>query len=187
MLKRIAVGDIMTRKIVSVSPSMNLQQCAKELVKQRVNDLLLIEGGRLIGILTARDILWTITKKSNINLKNIRAMDIATKKVAVIKPSSDIRQALDKMKKYGFKRLPVMARGEVVGILTIRDILRVDPSIYSEINTLIDIKEEEAKLRKLAAPEEWDAEGLCDECDAFAPLLRVENRLLCPDCRDELY
>lgn len=187
MFHRIAVGDIMTRKLTSVKPGTNLQLCAKEMVKQRVNSLPITEGKKLVGFLTARDILWTITKKPKINLQEIKAINIATKKVAVVKPSADIRQALDKMKKYGFRRLPVISRGNIVGIVTLKDLLRVDPDIYKEIGELDMIREESAKLKNLSMQKEWDAEGLCAECDAFAPLLKVEGRLLCPDCRDELY
>ena len=56
-----------------------------------------------------------------------------------------------------------------------------------DIELILAIKEETAKISKTAAPEEWDSEGLCDECNSFSPLLKVEGRLLCPDCRDELY
>jgi CBS domain-containing protein len=189
MFRRIAVGDIMTRKPATVKPSADLHACAKEFVKQRVNSLLLTEGKKLVGILTARDILWTLTKKPKEELKNIKAIDVASKKVAVIKPSADIDQAVNKMKKVGFRRLPVISKGALVGIVTLRDILRIDPTIYREVSEITKIREESEKLRKIKAQEEenWDAEGICEECDSFAPLLKVESRLLCPDCRDELY
>ena len=189
MFRRIAVGDIMTRNFAAIKPSNNLQQCARDMVKKRVNSILITERKKLLGILTARDILWAMTKKPNINLKDVKVMDIATRKVAVIKPSADIVQALNKMKKYSFRKLPVLLKGEVVGMLTIKDILRVDPSIYAEIGGLSGVREETKKLRKLAKVEEdeYDSEGPCEECDSFAPLLRVEGRLLCPDCRDELF
>jgi len=187
MFRRIAVGDVMTRNFVGVKTSTNLQQCAKEMVKQRVNSLLIIEEKKLKGILTARDLLWTITKKPNLDLRELKAIDIASKKLAVIKPSADIGQALNKMRNHGFRRLPVMSKGKLLGIITLKDLFRVDPNILSQAGELEIIREEAEKLKKLAQPEEWDAEGLCVECNTFAPLLRVENRLLCPDCREELY
>ncbi|MCH7568063.1 MAG: CBS domain-containing protein [Nanoarchaeota archaeon] len=189
MLRRIAVGDIMTRNFVAVKPTANLHSCAKELVKQRVNSLLISEGKNLIGILTARDILWTIIKKPDLSLRDVSVTDVATRKVAVIKPSADITQALNKMKQYGFRRLPVLSRGELVGMVTLKDILKVDPSLYDQLGELGAIREESQKLRKLADmdSDEWDAEGICEECDSFAQLLKVEGRLLCPNCRDDMY
>ena len=187
MIRQIAVGDIMTRNVTSVSPKTNLHLCSKEMVKNRINSVLITENKKLIGILTARDILWTITKKPKAELDKIKAIDVATRKIAVIKPSADIGQAFHKMKKFGFRRLPVLIKGEVVGIVTLKDILRVDPTIYGEILKFIDVKEEQQKLRKIADQDSWDSEGICDECEAFGQLLRVEGRPLCQDCRNELY
>jgi len=93
------------------------------------------------------------------------------------------------MKKFGFRRLPVISKGNLVGMLTLKDILRVDPSLYEHLGHLSKIKEEADKLKKtLSALEiEQESEGLCEECQAFSTLLKVENRLLCSDCREELY
>ena len=187
MFRRIAVGDIMTRKYASVKPVTNLQLCAKKIVSQRVNNLLVTEGKKLIGIITARDILWTITKKPKLDLKSLTAIDIASKKVAVIKPSADVDQAVNKMKKLGFRRLPVLSKGILVGIVTLRDILKIDPTIYRETGELTKIREEAEKLKKLASSDDWETEGLCEECDSFSSLLKVEGRLLCQDCRNELF
>lgn len=183
---RVAVGDVMTRNFVSVSPEMNLLNCAREMVKRRVDSLLIARGKKLVGIITSRDILWAITKKPGLNLKDMKVVDIATKKVAVIKPSSDISQALHKMKKYGFRRLPVLTKGDLVGLLTLKDILRIDPTLYNQLGELASIKEETQKLNKLRT-DEIETDGICEECEAFSTLLKVDGRMLCPDCREELY
>mgnify|MGYP001616874297 FL=1 len=175
----------MTRNFVSAKPSESLHDCAKKLAKERVNSLLITEGKKLVGILTARDILWAITKKPSIDLKKLRAIDIAARKVAVIKPSADLSQALRKMKTFNFRRLPVLSRGEVIGVLTLKDILRIEPELYSEITEFTDIREEERKIKE--ASESYPLEGFCDNCGAFSELLKVYDKLLCPDCREELY
>jgi len=184
-MRRVAVGDIMTVNFVSEKPNASLFECAKELVKKRVNSIILADGSRLKGIITSTDILWAITKKPNINLKKIKAIDIATKKVAVIKPSADINQALAKMRAYNFRRLPVLSKGELIGVITLKDILKVDPTLYTETGELHQIREEEIKLKK--ANISWPLEGLCDNCGAFSELLKVEGLLLCEDCRDDLH
>ena len=187
MFRRIAVGDIMTRNFAHVKPSTSLNLCSKEMVKKRLNSLILMEKGKLKGILTARDILWVLTKKSNLDLRKFNAIDVATKKVAVIKSSANIGQALHKMKKYGFRRLPVLSRGEVVGMLTIKDIMRIDPTVYREIDQMKDVREENRKLERLATREEYDVQSFCEECDSFSTLLRMEGRLLCTNCRNDLF
>ena len=144
-MRKIAVGDVMTRSFVSMKPDTNLHKCAKEMVRRGVNSLLITEKKKLTGILTSKDILWAITKKPGLNLKDIKASDIAIRKLAVIKPSADINQAFRKMRALNFRRLPVLARGEIIGVITLKDILRVEPSIYDEIGEMVQIREEERK------------------------------------------
>lgn len=184
-MRRLAVGDVMTRNFIAVRPSTHLLDCAKEMVKKRVNSLLISENSKLVGILTQKDILWAITKKPNINLKSIKAIDIAARKVAVIKPSAELSEAFRKMKRFNFRRLPVISKGRLVGMLTLNDILKIEPTFYQDVGDLVDIKEESKKLKQVDV--EWPLEGLCEECGQFGDLLKVYDRLLCADCREELY
>src|SRR3989344_6722532 len=142
-MRRISVGDIMTRKLVTAEPSCSLYECAKLMSRGRVNSLFLINEDRLVGMLTARDILWVITRKPGLDLKKVKSIDFATRKIAVIKPSADISQALEKMKLTNFRRLPVITKGRLIGVVTMKDILAIEPQIYGEVRHLIDeIREE---------------------------------------------
>ncbi len=183
---RIAIGDIMTRNFAAITPGESLHNAAKEMINKKVNSLLITSGKKLLGIITARDILWAVTKKPGLNLKDVSVMEIATRKIAVIKPSADISQALNKMKQFGFRRLPVLAKGEVIGMVTLKDILRVDPGLYAQLGELAVIKEESVKLSNLSNANN-EIEGLCEECDTFSTLLKVDGKYLCLDCRDEIY
>ncbi len=183
-MRKISVGDVMTRNVVTASPEDSLHECVKIMVKRDVNSLLITNGQKLVGILTSGDILRTLTKKAN--LKEIKCLDAASRKIAVLKPSDDISQAIEKMKSLNFRRLPVISEDELLGVVTLKDILSVEPGLYAETNNLIDeIKELDAKRNR--AGKEWPLEGLCDNCGAFSDLLKVEEKLLCRDCREELY
>jgi CBS domain-containing protein len=186
MFKEISVGDIMTRNLITVDPDTSLYDCAKTLVKNRIDTLLVTDNNKLKGILTARDILWAITKKPGVNLNKVKIIDIAKRKVAVIKPSADLNQAFQKMKKHGFKRLPVLLRGQVVGVLTVKDILRIDPSVYRQMGDWSDVREEARKIREMDVVEEDMVDGRCDECNEYEQLKRIEGQLLCPSCQDSL-
>ncbi len=175
----------MTRNFVSQTPQASLYDCAKKMARERVDSLMITNGKKLVGILTSRDILWAITKKPGLNIKRIRGIDIAAKKLAVIKPSADISQAIEKMNASNFKRLPVISDGEIIGVITVKDILAVEPELYAEMHSLMDVREEHLKLEK--SKHAFPIDGLCENCGALSDLLRVEGQLLCHDCRDELY
>ena len=185
-MRRISVGDIMTRNFVSANPLSSLYDCAKKMAKERVNSLLITEGKRLVGIITARDILWVITKKPGLDLRKIKAIQIATRKLAVIKPSADISEALEKMKASNFRRLPVLAENEIIGVVTLKDILAVEPNLYAEMRYILDdVREENRKQEQTDTS--YPLEGLCENCGALSDLLKVEDQLLCQDCRDEMF
>ena len=146
-MRKISVGDVMTRKVVSVPGEASLFACSKIMAKHNINSLLIVDGKKLIGILTARDVLKAITKNSNVDLKKTKGIEFASKKIAVIKPSADIAQAIEKMKYLDFRRLPVIANGELVGVITLKDILSIEPHLYAETKHLMDeIKEFDSKV-----------------------------------------
>ena len=182
----ILVGDIMTREPVSIKPDTNLLDCAKKMVKQRVGSLLLLDKKRLVGFISERDILWALTKKSKKDLFTIRAIDISPKKIATIKPSSTIKEALKKMKKLKFERLPVIHQGELVGVITARDIFSFYPEFYPELEEFARIREESKKLKRVkkAKSRELIRGGMCEECGNYGITQKVDGISICESCNN---
>lgn len=181
----VSVGEIMTRNFISVTPETSILECAKILMKKRVGSLILKEKDQLKGIVTERDIIWAITKKSKKELKDILAKDIAPRKLVTIKPSADLYDALLKMKRSKYKWLPVTVKGQVIGFLTLNDILRIEPGLFETASEIFYIREESAKLKRRRNG--WKLkEGICEECGNFDILNRVDNRIICPSCRDAM-
>lgn len=184
----IKVGDIMTRNFVSAKPDTNLIDCAKEMVKKRVGSLIVKDGHKLVGVLTERDILWAMIKKPKAELENVKARDIATRKIVAVKPSADVYEALQKMKKQKYRRLPVVFKGNVIGLLTIKDILRIQPELFETAGEIMQIKEESEKLRRMQTSKRTQAidEGMCEECGNYDLVSKIDSRLLCESCRDAM-
>lgn len=184
-MDNILVSDVMTRDPVTVKPDTTLFDCAKTMVKKRVGTLLLEEKKTLVGILSEKDILWALIKKSTQDLSKIKAIEISPKKIATIKPSSTIKEALEKMKKFKFEKLPVIFEGELVGIITARDIFNFQPQLYPELEEFAQIREESQKLKRIRKIKE-SHEGVCEECGKYDMLYRVHGNLMCEDCKDSI-
>lgn len=184
-MKNILVADIMTREPVTVSPNFSLLDCAKKMVKRDVGSLIISDKKKLIGFISQRDILWAMIKKSNADLTKIKAIDISPKKIAVIKPDSTIKEAIEKMKKLKFERLPVVYKNRLVGVITIKDILNFHPEIYPEVDEFSKIKEESEKLKRIKEAGKR-REGICEECGHQGILFRVNGMLICESCRDSI-
>jgi CBS domain-containing protein len=177
----IKVGDLMTRNFIYTSPETNLKECARQMVKKRVGSLIIKENDTLKGILTEKDIIWAIVKKSKDDLENIKAKDLMRRKVTTIKPGADITEAMDKFKKKKFRRLPVVERKRLIGLITTNDILKIDPGLFQAIAETIKIKEEKAKFKRQRISAERKS-GICEECGAFDLLYKDEAQWLCDIC-----
>ena len=96
------------------------------------------------------------------------------------------------MKKSRERWLPVVVKSNVIGLLTIKDIMRLEPTLLETAGEIIRIKEESQKLKRreaLARGEawpRWHKEGMCEECGNFDVLYKVDNRLLCEPCREAM-
>ena len=191
----IKVGDVMTRRFVSVSPDTNIIECARIMRKNKVGSLVVKEDKKLVGLLTEGEIINAIGKKKD--LSKIRALNIMIKNPETVKPEVDMYDSLVIMKKRRIRWLPVVANKAVIGVLTLKDILRIEPSLFDILADEIEIKEEAEKLRtlkegkkektkreELASAAEWEKEGECEECGAFGALFNVDGALLCEDCKD---
>ena len=177
----VKVGDLMTRNFVHVDPDTNLRQCAQIMVKKRVGSLIIKHKDKLKGLLTEKDIIWAIVKKSKDNLKNIKAKDLMRRKIITIRPGADITDAMQKFKKKKIRRLPVVENGKLIGYLTIKDVLKIDPGLYQMITETVKIKEETEKLNRsnINAPRK---QGICEECGEFDLLYHDEAQWLCGTC-----
>jgi len=188
----VKVGDVMTREFVSVSPEMPITECSKIMISKKVGSLIVKTGQKLDGILTEGDVIKAIAKSKN--LSKVSARDVMTKKVVSVSPSEDMYTALNKMRGKKIRWLPVTVKGHVIGMLTVKDILRIEPGLFDIVSEFTPIKEESEKLKAIALRkkrraeaegEVWSKEGECEECNAYGVLYNIDGRMVCEDCKDE--
>jgi CBS domain-containing protein len=183
----IKVGDIMTRDFVSINPTTSLLDCARMMMKKRVGSLILEKENELRGIITEKDIIWALTKKSQKDLKKIKCSDISPRKMTTIKPNADLMSAIRLMQKSKFRRLPVVVKNRLVGMLTLKDILRIEPALFEIAcsNNLLEIKEEKDKLKRKSHQGKFDF-GMCEECGKQDFLEFIDGKMMCEECIDKM-
>lgn len=176
----IQVGEVMTRNFVSARPEIPVLSAVRLMVKKRVGSLILEENGILKGILTEKDIMWALSKKKD--LSNVRAIDICTRKITTIKPSADIYDAIVLMRKKKFRRLPVVVNKKVIGYLTLKEILKIQPELFEIAKEGYNIKWPLDKKNEKDG--EAIKEGICDECGNLEILYLEDGKLICESCKD---
>ena len=179
----IKVGDVMTKKFVSVTPNMTIVYCAKLMSKKSVGSLIVKDDQKLKGILTEGDVMKAVAR--GLDVKKAKAEKIMTRHVVSISPSKDLFDAFVTMKKSRVRWLPVLVDSNVIGLLTFNDIMKIQPDLFDIAIQNIKIAEEEEKFKRIRAVDEyrWVKEGPCQECGVYDLLYKAGNRYLCATCR----
>ena len=172
----VTVGDAMTRGVLVVSPETDISECAKRMVKKGVGCVLVRTDHKLIGIITEKDVVDKVVAKGYLANK-VKAKDIMSTKLTTVTPDEDIYGALITMGENDCRRLPVVHKNKLIGVLTVKDILRVEPQLFDVISEKYRIREMSRKPLRRAR-----LEGECEECGNYGVLHNVEGSFLCGEC-----
>lgn len=175
------VYDAMTQKPVVLGPNANLQTCAKVMAKQHVGAILIKQGQKVKGILTEQDIVRKVVAKG-INPLKMKVKNVMEKKLVTITPDKDIFEALVKMRDLNIRHLPVIDKGKFIGLLTLKDILKIQPQLFDLLVEKFELREESRKPINLPLPRE----GICQACGNYSDKIStIDGVMLCPRCKKE--
>lgn len=107
---------------MTVRSTTSAQQCAVKMTKERVGCLIVLEKKEPVGIITERGFA-DLVKKGNFDCKKVTAQDFMTKPIISIDIDATYEKALRIFEKEDIKRMPVIEDGDVVGLLTLRNLI----------------------------------------------------------------
>jgi CBS domain-containing protein len=116
------VGDVMTRRLLTVEPTMPLNEAAQEMHEHGVGAVLVLTGEKISGILTERDVLRAVATGE---VEGTHVAAWMTRDPETVEPDDTTALAASVMIHGGFRHLPVCDGGKPVGIVSIRDLMRV--------------------------------------------------------------
>ena len=177
--ERLLVKDVMSSPVITAEIGSTIEDVAKLMENHKIGSVVVVNGeGNPIGLITERDIVIRVVAKG-LNSKNVRVEEIMTPHILTINPDEPLIEAARRMSKLNIRRLGVMYKGKLVGLISSRDILSVMPE-------LIEILVEKARIEG-EIPESPPMAGYCDNCGRWSDDLKeVEGRFLCKECRIEL-
>ena len=115
------VGEVMARSLLILTEDATLAAAATEMASRSVGSALVVDGDRLIGIITERDVLRAVGSGS----VEGKVGDWMTRQPETVDADESTQQAGVVMIHGGFRHLPVLDGGKPVGIVSIRDLMRV--------------------------------------------------------------
>jgi len=140
----ISVADAMTTKTITATKNLSLQAAAKIMRQHDIASLPISDNGKIIGIVTDEDLVHKAIAEA-MDLKKTQIREIMRTELVTIAPDKDIYDALKLMKERGVKRLPVFEGKKMVGFLTLKDILKIEPQLFDLIVEKYELREESNK------------------------------------------
>jgi len=117
------VKNVMAKPVITIDKSSSVREAAKIMSEKGIGCIVVMDKGEPIGIATERDILQRVVAKG-LDASKIEMKDIMSKPLITIKGKMPIIDAIRIIEKNKIRRLLVMERGKLVGIVTQRDLLR---------------------------------------------------------------
>ena len=174
----VKVIEAMTRNPLVVKPDSSVSECAKLMEKNHVGSLIVREGAT-IGIATEQDIVRKIVAKG-LNPDATKIKNAMETNLFTIVGNGDIYDALVLMRDKNIRHLPVVQNSELIGFLTIKDILKIQPQLFELIVDKFELKEEYNKpishKRRL--------ENDCEICSNFSILHYFDHKWICDECAE---
>ncbi len=182
---RMLVKDVMTSPVITIGEEGIVHDASKQMDKNDVGCIVVIDKkNKPVGIITERDLITRVLAK-NLSANKVKAKKVMTSPLLTIDPDEPLVEAARKMSRLNVRRLGVIYKGGLVGLVSSKDILAVTPELLETI-------QERAKIEKEAVPEEEAPEprpltGYCDHCGRWSDDLKdTDGQLLCEECQEEL-
>lgn len=112
--------EIMTRDVFTASPETPIREVAEAMVKGRFGSAVVVGGRMLLGIFTERDVLRATAEGAD---PSTPVSEWMTKDPVTAPPDQDTDEAAETMLGQGFRHLPVVDGADLVGIVSLRDLL----------------------------------------------------------------
>jgi CBS domain-containing protein len=178
MTTRVLVRDIMNSPVVSASPDDTIHDIAKKMKDGNIGSIIIMEKDKPVGIVTD----WDIVSKALVN--DSKPSQIKSKEVMeelyTVEGEESITEAARLLRKHNIKRLGVVYKNRLVGIISSSDVIAVTPDLVEIVSEKSTIIRGELGIARSAS----NISGYCDECGEWSDLLQYdEGTFICEVCR----
>jgi len=182
--ERMLVKDVMSSPVLTIGENETADKAARLMAKNNVGCIVVIgKQGKPLGVITERDLVVRVLARNNQPSK-LAVKEVMTSPLITVDPDEPLSEAARRMSRLNIRRLGVMYKGNLVGLVSSKDILAITPE-------LLEIIQEKARIEggkvAEAISESPPLAGYCDQCGGWSDNLEeVEGNFLCEDCKEEL-
>ena len=176
---KMLVREAMSSPVISVSENTNITKLAKVMKDQNVGAVMITnKEEQPVGIVTERDIVTRVVAQGR-DHGRVVAKSVMSSPLRVVEPEMSLMEAMRLMDKLNIRRLGVMYKNQLIGIISDRNIIRLVP-------TIVEILKEQQEINNASSVSGPSITGYCDRCESYSNNLRVvDGEFHCEDCRME--
>jgi signal-transduction protein with cAMP-binding, CBS, and nucleotidyltransferase domain len=174
---KMLVREAMSSPVISVDENEDVVQVANKMREQKVGAVIVLNShGKPVGIVTERDVVTRVVA-DGVDPNMVIACKVMTSPLKMVEPDLELMDAMKMMDNENIRRLGVIYKGELVGVVTDRSIIRLIP-------TIMEIIKEQKEIIGDNAPSGASTVGYCDNCEVYSFNLKdIDGEFLCEDCR----
>lgn len=125
------------RPLIHATPAEKVRDVAKRMTEKNVGAVAILDSGTLVGVFSERDVMARVVA-AGLNPDETPVSRVMTKDIVVANPNDNIDAALQKMHAVGCRHLPIVERGNLVGMISIRDLLEEDDETLRRKTTFLN-------------------------------------------------
>lgn len=181
MTTRVLVRDIMNSPVITATPKDSIRDIAAKMKEEKIGSIVIMgTDGKPAGVVTDWDIVTLGVAKGE-NPGKVLAKDVM-QQLHTIEGEESITEAARLLRKHNIKRLGVVYKNRLVGIISSSDVIAVTPELVDVVSEKAAIIRGELGISKGSSK----VSGYCDECGEWSDLLQYdEAHFICEVCRGE--
>lgn len=182
---KMLVKDVMSSPVITVEENATANRVAELMNKHALGCIIVAnKEGKPVGIITERDLVIRVLA-NNVKPDTVKAEEVMSSPLITMEPDASITETARRMNRLNIRRMGVVYKGQLVGIISSKDVLGVMPELFEIIQEKALIEGENIAEKEHEEPAPFA--GYCDHCGLWSDSLTEANgEYLCEDCKGEL-
>ena len=142
------LDDVMVEDVITVDSDAPVTEAVGLMNKHEIGCLIVVRRGKAVGIVTERDLLKRVLAESR-DPKKTKVRQIMSKPLIFGEPDMDIEDAARLMFRKKIKKLPVVEKGRLLGLVTLTDLARFQPQIMKLLRKIANRELPPRRMKKV--------------------------------------
>ena len=139
---------VMSKEVITIDENASVKEAVDTMNQAEISCIIATRKGKVVGIITERDLLKRIISEGK-NAKKTRVKDIMSTPLITISPDMDVEEAARLMFEKKIKKLVVIDQNRLVGVVSLTDIARTQPSITKALQKLAAMQDTPKSIKKV--------------------------------------